>query len=162
MKTLFVVCSKCGEEFDAPAEYFGKTFKCHCGNSVEVPLPKNEISEENAAAGTAKNPKIRVPAEKKSSVPADEDFDEKSISTFGVISQIFGALAFLAALALVLAFVFDVISLVKFCRNGGDFALSILPGFFENVFQIFVVFSALISVSALCKIADVLARNFDE
>ncbi len=61
---MIVHCPKCKAEYDAGPDYFGKIFRCRCGEEVSVPVPPTP------AKAPAKPEPARAPASAKPATPA--------------------------------------------------------------------------------------------
>lgn len=66
---MIVHCPKCKAEYDAGPDYFGKIFRCRCGEEVSVPVPptpakapaKPELARAPASAKPAFTPRPAAP-----------------------------------------------------------------------------------------------------
>lgn len=65
---MIVHCPKCKAEYDAGPDYFGKIFRCRCGEEVSVPVPPTP------AKALAKPEPARAPASAKPATPAKPAF----------------------------------------------------------------------------------------
>lgn len=65
---MIVHCPKCKAEYDAGPDYFGKIFRCRCGEEVSVPVPPTP------AKAPAKPEPARAPASAKPPTPAKPAF----------------------------------------------------------------------------------------
>lgn len=65
---MIVRCPKCKAEYDAGPDYFGKIFRCRCGEEVSVPVPPTP------AKAPAKPEPARAPASAKPATPAKPAF----------------------------------------------------------------------------------------